>query len=203
MTRRVEVFADVVCPFAYVGLTRILQKLDEAGRDDVAVVVRAWPLEVVNGKPMDGNFIGEEADEIRPQVAPDLFGGFDAAAFPASSIPALALTNAAYEVDGATGLRVAMAVRRAVFEEGRDVADPVVLRQIADEHGVASLGDPATVQADYDEGKARGVVGSPHFFVGDQSMFCPTLRISRDANGHLVCTFDEAKAEEFLGLLLG
>ena len=44
--------------------------------------VRAWPLELVNGTPLDSAMIGEEVDELRAQVAPDLFTGFDLSGFP-------------------------------------------------------------------------------------------------------------------------
>ena len=48
-----EVFADVCCPFTHVGLRRIVRRRAELGRDDVVLVVRAWPLELVNGVPLD------------------------------------------------------------------------------------------------------------------------------------------------------
>lgn len=194
---QVEVFADVVCPFAYVGLTRLLQRRDALGRTDVRFRIRAWPLEIVNGAPVDPDLIAEEIDEIAPQVAPDLFRGFDAGAFPESSIPALALTDAAYLVDDALGERVAMELRRLLFEQGRDIADPEVLRRVADGAGLAELGDPASVIRDHDEGAARGVVGSPHFFVGGESTFCPVLDISRH-DGHLRVRVDPAGFERLV-----
>lgn len=47
-------------------------------------------------------------------------------------------------------------------------------------------GRPA-VRADWDEGKARGVVGSPHFFTDNGgNWFCPGLAISRDEVGDFV-----------------
>lgn len=175
----VVVYADIVCPFAYVGLTRLFERRRELGREDVRIRVRSWPLELVNGKPVDGTFIGEEIDEIKPQVAPDLFRGFDATCFPASSFPGLALTSAAYAADDATGESVAMELRRLLFEEGEDVADPNILEKVAARHGLADLGNPDAVLAEYAEGRARHVVGSPHFFVDGTSVFCPTLDIKR------------------------
>jgi hypothetical protein len=50
-SRLVEVFADVGCPFAHVGLRRFVERRDELGRDDVVLWVRAWPLELVNARP--------------------------------------------------------------------------------------------------------------------------------------------------------
>ncbi|MBX3286415.1 MAG: disulfide bond formation protein DsbA, partial [Actinobacteria bacterium] len=94
----VEVFADLGCPFTHVGLRRFVERRAERGRGDVHLLVRSWPLEVVNGTPLDADFIAEEVDDIRAAVAPDLFTGFAATAFPASSIPGLALAAAAYRV---------------------------------------------------------------------------------------------------------
>lgn len=186
----VEVYADIVCPFAYVGLTRLIERRHQLGKDDVHLRIRAWPLELVNGQPVDGHFIGEEIEEIKPQVAPDLFTGFDAEQFPDSSLPALALTAAAYDVDDATGEAVAMELRRLLFEEGRDVSDAALLAGVAERHGVATTGDVDAARDEWTEGRSRGVVGSPHFFVGDQSLFCPVLDIHR-VDGALVVKVDE------------
>lgn len=196
-------FADVVCPFAYVGLTRLLERRHELGRDDVRLRIRAWPLELVNGRPVEGEFIGAEIDEIAPQVAPDLFRGFDASTFPETSLPALALTAAAYDVGAEVGEQVAMDVRHHLFELGHDVADPSVLRQIGDAAGVALPAGHEAVLAEWRLGQRLGVVGSPHFFVAGQSVFCPVLDISRDAERHLHVHVDQGAMEHLLGLCFG
>jgi predicted DsbA family dithiol-disulfide isomerase len=177
----VEVFADVACPFTHVGLRRFVARRGAAGRDAPVLVVRAWPLEMVNGRPLDAGFIAEEVGALRDQVAPDLFTGFDPAAFPMTSIPALALAHAAYAVDAVTGERVSLALRDALFEQGRDIADVGLLAHVASAHGVELRpgADVAAVAADLEEGRRRGVVGSPHFFVGGDGYFCPALDIRR------------------------
>src|SRR5580765_3971359 len=96
--KTVEVFADVRCPFAHVGLRRLAGRLAAAGAD-VAFWVRAWPLELVNGAPLEGALIAEEVDELCDQVAPDLFAGFDPSRYPATSLPALGLAASAYRQD--------------------------------------------------------------------------------------------------------
>lgn len=193
----IDVYADVVCPFAYVGLTRLFERRCEMGRDDVVLRVRAWPLEIVNGAPVDPDLIAEEIDEIAPQVAPDLFRGFEPASFPASSVPALALTDAAYQVDLATGEAVAMELRRLLFEHRTDVADPDVLAGVARRFGLTGLGDRAAVLADHERGRELGVVGSPHFVVGGESLFCPVLAISR-RDGRLHVEVDPAGLERLV-----
>lgn len=194
----IQVYADVWCPFAHVGLHRVRQRRDEVGADAVLRVL-PWPLELVNGKPMDAGFIGEEVDDIRSQVAPDLFQRFDAAAFPTTTLPVLALVEAAYEVDLATGERASLAVRDALFEQGRDVGDPAVLAELAAEFGVAAptAAHDAAVLAAYDDGRARGVVGSPHFFTPDGAFFCPALDIRR-VDGHLQIQAKAGMFDDFL-----
>jgi predicted DsbA family dithiol-disulfide isomerase len=196
----IEVFADVACPFTHVGLRRLVAARAAAGRADVVLVVRAWPLEIVNGHPLDPGFIDEEVVDIRAQVAPDLFRGFRRDAFPASSLPALALTAAAYRVGPTTGEQVALRLRDLLFEEGVDVADASVLTDVAAEAGVtAPYDDHAAVLADHAEGVERGVIGSPHFFLpGGEGVFCPSLDVSRDEEGHLHVAVDTGALDRFL-----
>jgi predicted DsbA family dithiol-disulfide isomerase len=195
----IEVFADVGCPFTHVGLRRFVQRRAELGRDDVVLSVRAWPLEIVNGAPLDPAFIAEEVALIRDQAAPDLFTGFTEAAFPATSLPAMALAAAAGDVDVATGERVSLELRDLLFESGVDISSEPVLREVASRHGVdPTSADTARVLADPAEGVGRGVIGSPHFFTLGGDFFCPALDVGRDAAGHLRVRPDPAAFEAFL-----
>lgn len=196
----IEVFADVACPFTHVGLRRFVERRDRGG-PQVRLLVRAWPLELVNGEPLDPDFVADEIDEIRDQVAPDLFVGFDRESFPATSMPAMALAAAAYALDVTTGEAVSLELRDLLFEQGTDIADPTVLAGVAERHGVAfDAADPAldAVHADHAEGQRRHVTGSPHFFTPAGDFFCPSLDVSRDANGHLRITADPVGFEQFL-----
>ena len=96
---------------------------------------------------------------------------------------------------GAQGLGRAIA-ERFVAEGARVVVGDIDLeaaRAAAAELGsaalavrcdVASEDDP--VLADLAEGRARGVVGSPHFFARGLDVFCPTLRIrTEDGQFHV------------------
>jgi len=200
----IEVFADVTCPFTHVGLRRFVALRERIARPDVLLNVRAWPLEVVNGEPLDPAFVGEEVDALCTSVAPDLFHGFDVAAFPRSSMPALALSAAAHRRDPATGEAVNLALRDLMFEHGRDVADPEVLSEVGRRFEVrAEHTDDESVLADHREGVARGVVGSPHFFTPSGSFFCPTLDISHAESGELQIEFDAHGFEEFLDACFG
>ncbi len=195
----IEVFADIACPFTHVGLRRFVQRREELDRPDVTLLVRAWPLEVVNGRPLDPDATADKVASLRDQVAPDLFAGFDPRTFPSTTLPALALAHAAYVVDAATGERVSLALRDLLFEQGADVTDRAVLQALADEHGVGfDPSDHAAVLADHAEGADRGVVGSPHFFTASGGFFCPSLDIGHDADGRLQIAVDADRLDEFL-----
>jgi predicted DsbA family dithiol-disulfide isomerase len=195
--RSIVVFADVACPFTHVGLQRLVRERRARGGGPQLLVL-AWPLELVNGHPLDPAFIAEEVEDIRAQVAPDLFRGFDPAAFPASSLPALALTSRARAVGPELGEQVALALRHRLFEDGQDIADPDVLRAVAAAHGleVPDAADAEAVHAEWRDGEARGVVGSPHFFAGEHDWFCPALDIARQGE-HLRIRFDVEGFDRF------
>lgn len=175
----VEVFAEIACPFTYVGLRRIVRRRDTSGLNHPVLRVRAWPLERVNGEPMDPAVVAQHVDELREQAEPELFRGFDPASVPATSMPAFAVTAVAAATSDALAERVALALRNALFEEGRDVSDPAVLAAIRADYG---LGEPdaaavASIDRDYDEGRRRGVRGSPEYFLDGRGYFCPVLRL--------------------------
>ena len=194
----IEVFADVWCPFTHVGLRRLVDLRADLGRTDVHLLVRSWPLEVINGEPMAADFVAEEIEDIQRQVAPDLFLGFDPSAFPTTTLPALALAAAAYDLDVATGERVSLGLRDLLFEQGVDVSDLDVLQRLAADHGVEfDPTDTRKVLADHAEGKERGVIGSPHFFTTGDGFFCPALDVSREDDGHLRITADPEGFERF------
>ena len=201
--RTIEVFSDVRCPFAHVGLRRLVARRDSYGID-VGLRLRAWPLELVNDAPLDPELIAEEVAALRAHVAPDLFAGFDPDHFPKTSLPALALTAGADEVRAEVAERVGLALRWALFEEGRDIATPEVLLDIAE---AAGIGPPVhhaqeQIREDWADGERRGVIGSPHFFVGRDGYFCPTLKISR-TGGQLSVTNNSPAFEAFVGHALG
>ena len=195
-----EVFADIWCPFAHVGLHAIQAQRARACRSDVAIWVRAWPLELVNGTPLDPSLTSEHADELRTQVAPNLFRHLDVNQFPSSTLDALALANRAYRSDLEVGERVSFALRDALFERGRDISDRGTLEDLARDLGVVmpDESDRASVVADWHEGQRRGALGSPHFFCGDDDVFCPSLDISKDPVKGISIVRDTSRLTDFL-----
>jgi predicted DsbA family dithiol-disulfide isomerase len=205
--RNVEVFADILCPFTHVGLRTLIDRRSRLGLTEPRLRIRAWPLELINGKPLDAHHIEAETSALRASVRPDLFAGFSVDAFPTTSMPAFALTAAADRTgDPALIEEVGIALRNAVFEEGLDLGRPEVVEPLADRFGLKPLDAEATsaaVRADWDEGRTRGVTGSPHFFTGDGgSWFCPSLAISRDDVGNFVVAWKQ-DAEAFVDRVFG
>ena len=198
----IDVYADIWCPFTHLGLRRFVERRDEEGAD-LRLRVHPWPLELVNGKPLDPGFIGEEIDDLRAQVSPGLFNGFLTETFPTTTLPALALVESAYGVDLATGEATSLLLRTELFEHGRDIGDAQVLAEVASATGVppASEEDQAAVEAGWEAGKERGVVGSPHFFTPSGDFFCPVLDIKR-VDGQLAIKPDIPAFEEFVAACL-
>jgi 2-hydroxychromene-2-carboxylate isomerase len=194
----VEVFADITCPFTHVGLKRVIDHVAEMDTP-AEVIVRAWPLEWVNGSPLNVDAVVMKSVALTEQLGVDDFSGLRADAWPATTIPALNLAASAYQRDAETGLAVSLELRAALFEHGEKIDDPAVLARIAAAH---DLNPPptepsASITADYEDGKRRGVKGSPHFFVAADDFFCPALDLGRDDEGHLTARFDAGMLAEF------
>ena len=159
--RVVEVFADVACPFTHAGLRRFQAYRQQRGKTEPVLRVRAWPLELVNGKALDGPSLTPKIEALRADVAPDLFVGFGEHHFPATTLPAMAAEAAAYRQGLEVGERFSLAVRHALFEDGLDVSDADVLRDLREAHGVPepTEADRSAVRDDFAEGKRRDVSG--------------------------------------------
>ena len=198
----VEVYADITCPFAYVGLEQLADHVG-AMVAPPDVIVRPWPLEWVNGTALAADAVIAEVGELTEQLGIDAFRGLDAEHWPASSIPALELVTSAYRRDAATGWTISMELRRALFERGEDISDPAVLAALAEAHDLpAPQAEPSgAVRNEYENGKARGVKGSPHFYVGSDDFFCPSLDLGHDADGHLTARFDADMLARFFACI--
>ena len=196
----IEVFADVWCPFAHVGLRATVWRRQALGRVESPLRIRAWPLELVNEAALDPATTALHVAELRAQVAPELFTGFDPGCFPSTSLPALALSAAAYREGDGVGEAVALALRDALFEEGRDIADPGVLSEIGSLHGVVVPipGRPRGGAGRLAAGTGAGGEGLPAFLLRGRDVFCPSLDISRHADGQLVVRRNTKALDDFL-----
>jgi predicted DsbA family dithiol-disulfide isomerase len=192
----IEVFADIWCPFAHVGL-QMTRRQRDARAPGAAIRVRAWPLELVNGEPQDAQKAAEHIHDLCTQLGVDLFNGFSVETFPRTTLPALALVAAAERAG--RGEAASYRVRHALWEEGRDIGQPEVVAQLAVELDVVvNDADTQTVRDDWHDGQRRGVQGSPHFFCGDREAFCPSLVIEHDSDGDLHVRPDPSRLAAFL-----
>lgn len=198
----VEVHADITCPFAHVGLQHIARHV-EAMADPADVIVRAWPLEWVNGAPLDVDPVIVKARALTEQLGVDSFSGLSAQQWPSSTLAALNLVASAYERDTATGWAMSLRIREALFGYGADINDPAVLADLAAGSDLpAPTSDAsAAVLSDYDRGKQRGVKGSPHFFIGSDDFFCPSLDLGHDDDGALTARIDTEGLTAFFARL--
>ena len=97
-------------------------------------------------------------------------------------------------------VRPSSALRHALFEEGLEIPCPDVLSDITTSAGVGWLDAPTNERSltTWQEGAARGVKGSPHFYCGDSDAFCPSLEISKDGTGHLKVSANSDVLDAFL-----
>ena len=202
---RVEVYADVVCPFTHVGLRAFRAARAAACRSAPILLVRAWPLELVNGAPLEGPTIAPKVAALRASTGVPMFAGFAPGRFPHTSLPALTSVAAAYRAHPELGEAFSVAVRDALFERGEDIADVSVLERLRGALGVPApeACDERQVQRDWAAGRRRGVLGSPHYFLEDgRDYFCPLLDISHRGD-LLEIRENEARFAEFLTAALG
>jgi len=201
----IEVFADIWCPFTHVGLRALDEQRTLSGRLDVVIRVRAWPLELVNGVALDRLTTKAHVEHLREQVAPMMFNDLRVDHFPSSTLEALALVERAYRSDSRLGERASFELRDALFEEGIDISEQRALSDIAERLGVERPDDEdrAAVIADWHDGQARGVVGSPHFFCGEVSSFCPSLQITKDPELGVSLRRDATRLTHFVQQCLG
>lgn len=198
--RLIDVYADVSCPFAHFSLRRFTERRRQADADHVRLRVHAWPLELVNGEALGADKVTDEIADLRAQVAGDLFVGFDPSNFSSSTIAILGAATLAYQHGANIGEAFNLAIRDALFEQGRAIGDPDVLAEIASGFGL-DVPDEATaraaVDADFAEGQRRGVTGSPYFIVDGSPFFCPTLDIDRHG-AQLRIDIDDTELNRFI-----
>ncbi|MFN3215759.1 MAG: hypothetical protein ACE367_04625 [Acidimicrobiales bacterium] len=100
------------------------------------------------------------------------------------------------------GERISLALRDALFEEGRDIGRGDVLADLAETEGLALVDGDERVRSSWETGLGRGVVGSPHFFTAGGGFFCPALHIER-VDGHLRIAPDHDAFEAFVAAAVG
>ncbi|MFI7443449.1 DsbA family protein [Nonomuraea indica] len=195
---RVEIWADVVCPWAYIGKRRLQKALAGWEGEPVEVVWRPYridPTAPAPGEPLAGVLRDPQVDEALRACNPDLtpadnrtlveriaaaegLGPPWGAAWRASTHDAHRLIALAYERGGAALQdAVAEGVLRAHFVEALDLSRPEVLGRVAAGAGFAEGADLLATGAGDEHvresllvGKAMGVRTSPTLVVAGHAL---------------------------------
>jgi predicted DsbA family dithiol-disulfide isomerase len=188
---RIEVWADVVCPWCWIGETRLHRALGM--RPDVQAEVVWRPFQLRPDLPPEGQpwdevvrtkFGGpERARSMFQQVA--AAGAHDDLKFDFESIPSHPNTRDAHRLvllaqDAGVGRQMAEALFAANFTEGRDIGKTGVLCDVAaqvemDRDRVARFlaGDELGRQVDESQAEAAelGITGVPFFVIDGKYAF--------------------------------
>ena len=168
------VFSDLHCPWAYVFSIRLRRARAAVGQPPVAW--RSWPLELVNQRGTPWDTLSQEIP-VLTQLEPDHFAPPRRDTWPSTVQPAMEALKVAGELGGpAAADRFDDAARRAFFLDRRDLSLRSTLAEIATEAGLEQPrfldafdggGHRRAVVTDWEEGRRRGVQGSPHVFLPD------------------------------------
>lgn len=184
----IDVYADIACPWCYVGRARLKKALDR--RPDLDVLVRWAPFQLQPDMPPEGkdfrtvleNKFGDWSrvqqmfERIREMGAGEgLTFDFDAIEVAPNTADAHRLVLWAEEQDA--GDAMADTLFRAYFTDGKNVSDPDVLVECAAEAGLDTDAARTLLEGtDYAEdvrrsqqqAQRRGVTGVPCYVFDDQ-----------------------------------
>jgi predicted DsbA family dithiol-disulfide isomerase len=168
------VFSDLHCPWAYVFSIRLRRA--RAGVERPPVAWRCWPLELVNERGTSWETLTQEIP-VLAQLEPDHFARPRRETWPSTLLPAMEALKVAGELGGPRAAdRFDEVARRAFFVDRRDLSIRPTLADLAVEAGLERAafldafdrgGHRRAVVADWEEGRRRGVEGSPHAFLPD------------------------------------
>lgn len=187
----VVVFSDLACPWAHLAVHRlhaVRHRLGLEGR--VAIVHRAFPLELVNGRGTPRRVLDAElpvAGGLDPAAGWQIWQGADWE-WPVTTLPALEAVQAAALQSFGAAEQLDARLRRAFFAESRCISLRTVILDLAadcpavDVHALAASLDDGrarrTVLDDLETARSGGVVGSPHLFLADGGeVFNPGVRV--------------------------
>lgn len=188
----VDVVADVVCPWCYVGVKSFLASRDALKAEfDVAPRFRPYQLnpglpqkgvdrrEFYRAKFPDADALAAAREAIRENAR---LSGFD---FDPSAPPRLPNTVKAHQIIRLAHFsgnqeKTALAIYRAFWDELRDIGDDATLVDLAEKSGIdrdlaaaalASPEDAAMIEAESDDFRSAGVAGVPTFIVNERTGF--------------------------------
>lgn len=179
----IQVWSDLLCPFAYVGLLRLRRARERLGLNGtVRLEHRTFPLELFNG-PHPRRGTDTEAVGLG-QIEPDAeFRVWSAAddLYPHTVLLAAEAVHAASAQDLDAGEALDLALRRAFWTQSRSISHRQVILDVAGElpagtidvaalaAGLDSGRHRASVMADFAVSQTGAVAGSPTFRLADGS----------------------------------
>lgn len=183
----VEVYADLVCPWCFIGTERLEKVLAESPNGArVQVKHRAFQLDP--STPPEGTDVAAMLEQRYGRPARELFAPAEAQARSSGLALDLSKQPRSYNTAAAHALlakaeakgtqrELKRALFRAHFVEAKNVSDVAVLTELATKHGFSAdevaqaVRDTSAVAVANDEARARGVTGVPYFvFCGGKAV---------------------------------
>lgn len=187
----IDIVSDVVCPWCYLGKARLELAIAEV-QDEIGVDINWRPYRLNPDHPPEG--VDHQSDLARKLGGKDAVDrahamlqklgedvgiryNFDAIKIGPNTLDAHRLLHWAMTEGREAQDKVATALFRANFEEGRNVGDPIVLADIAEQSGLnrkvienllATDADKDTVLSEIDSAQKMGVTGVPFFIIDGQ-----------------------------------
>jgi predicted DsbA family dithiol-disulfide isomerase len=175
----VQVWSDLLCPFAYVGLLRFYRARARLGlADAVRVEHHSFPLELFDGphprRGTDSEAVGvgriEPEAEFRLWSAPE-------DRYPHTVLLAAEAVLAARTQNAAASEALDLALRRAFWTHSRSISHRGVILEVAEETGTVDVKDLAAaldegrhradLMADFAVAQTDAIAGSPTFRLPD------------------------------------
>lgn len=179
------VFSDIVCPWATVIVLRLHAARERVGaQDELAIVLRALPLELEHEKPIPRRIVDAEIPlcaSLTPEFGWSLWQG-RLEEYPVTVLPALEAVQAAASQSARAAEQLDLALRHAFFGRSRCISMRHEILAAArtcdavDADLIASALDTgafrATVTTDFAVARATGVPCSGTVVLPDGSMLC-------------------------------
>jgi predicted DsbA family dithiol-disulfide isomerase len=175
----IQIWSDLLCPFAYVAIHRLMAARERLGlTDQVHIDHHVFPLELFNGphpRPgTDSEAVGlgqiEPDAEFRLWTQPEWL-------YPSTVLLAAEAVLAAKQQSLDVSADLDLALRRGFWSASRSIAHRQVILEIAGEVpglDLAALTEAldtgrhrAELMADFEISKTEEVQGSPHLFLAD------------------------------------
>ena len=175
----IQIWSDLLCPFAYVGILRLRRARERLGLD-IALEHHTFPLELFNGphprRGTDTEAVGlgqiEPAAQFRVWTEPD-------DRYPHTVLLAAEAVHAASAQSLQAGETLDLALRQAFWTHSRSISHRQVILEVAGEQAgidvdaLAAALDTgrhrADVMADFAVAQTDAIAGSPTFRLPDGS----------------------------------